>query len=560
LSLVSASRGVGTTIGRFIGLLEQSDQERAASVFAQLPASDPETVPAQLSFPPLDPGNAHVTRTPELLSAVISMAEHRRPSDAVIGLEDLAVACDRRRLYLASLSRRQRLEPTVLHALDLRRHTPPLARFLSEVSRAQAAVVSGFSWGAASHLPFLPRVRYGRTIVSPARWRLDRSELPGRGAPWPEWQEAMTALRARRYLPTMVFLTEGDRLLNLDLDQSFHLVLLRAHLQSAQHTVLTEAPSPGAYGWFGGHAHEIIVPMTAAQPSRWPAVPPITATRVVGRDHGHLPGTSTWLHAKLYGHRERQAEILAQYLPELLAKWDEEPAWWYMRYRDPEWHLRLRIALPNASEFGLAAGRVSAWAWRLRRQGLLRDLQFATSYPETGRWGTGAVMAAAEEVFGADSRALAVQFAQSPQPHPQVLAAAHFVAIAAAFTGSTEAGMEWLITYAKTETSSALPHDVLAEAVRLADPADNWAALRAVPGGQAITQVWEPRHRSLATYRIRLQEADGISPDAVLDSLLHAHHIRAVGIDRDDERTCMRLARAAALAWKAHRAYNGNGR
>lgn len=53
LTVVSASRGVGTTTGRFIGLLEEADQARAAAVFERLPTSDPDTLPVQLSFPPL---------------------------------------------------------------------------------------------------------------------------------------------------------------------------------------------------------------------------------------------------------------------------------------------------------------------------------------------------------------------------------------------------------------------------------------------------------------------------------------------------------------------------
>jgi hypothetical protein len=199
----------------------------------------------------------------------------------------------------------------------------------------------------------------------------------------------LTAWRSRRRLPTVVLLTEGDQVLKLDLDCSAHLVQLRARLNSVEQAALTEAPAPETLRWFGGRAHEIVVPMTAIQPSGSPVVPPITATRVIGRDHGQLPGASNWLLAKLYGHVERQAEILAQHLPELWSEWDEPPPWWYLRYRDPESHLRLRIALPAAAEFGPAARSVSSWAGRLRIQGLLRDVQFATSYPETGRWGTG---------------------------------------------------------------------------------------------------------------------------------------------------------------------------
>ncbi len=39
-----------------------------------------------------------------------------------------------------------------------------------------------------------------------------------------------------------------------------------------------------------------------------------------------------------------------------------------------------------------------------------------------------------------------------------------------------------------------------------------------------------------------------LEPHEVVASLLHLHHARAIGIDPDSERTCHRLARAAALA------------
>ncbi|MEV5605534.1 lantibiotic dehydratase [Streptomyces sp. NPDC052299] len=542
------SRGIGTTIGRSLALLAPEDQARASTMLEKLPVNATGAVPTQVSFAPLDRGDTNVTRVAELLPAVISLAEHREADARTITLDDLAVGCDRRRLYLVSLSRACLLDPMTLHALDLRGHTPPLARFLTEISRSQTAVLTVFPWASASALPYLPRVRYGRAILSPARWQLDRSELPDRHAPWDEWHKAADEWRTRRRVPDDVALAEGDQLLPLDLSERAHLALLRAHLDTHESAVLTEAGSDG--DWFDGRAHEIIAPMTAVRPPQWPTVPPVTADQLVTREHGHLPGTASWLLVKLYGHVERQPEILADHLPALLGQWDVPPTWWYMRYRDPRWHLRLRIEVPSEQDFALTAQRVSAWANGLRRAGLLTDMQFATSYPETGRWGTGRLMRLAEEVFAADSRALAVQFAQSPRPHRQVLAAANFISLAAAFTGSTTAGMDWLITHGRITDPRPLDRSVRGQAVRLADPTDDWAALSAAPGGAAIARAWSERDAVVARYRQKLVEAGGgIDPDLVLDSLLHAHHIRAVGIDKNDERTCIRLAHAAAMAW-----------
>jgi len=51
-----------------------------------------------------------------------------------------------------------------------------------------------------------------------------------------------------------------------------------------------------------------------------------------------------------------------------------------------------------------------------------------------------------------------------------------------------------------------------------------------------------------------LQLPDDADIDAVVESLLHMHHNRAIGIDPATERTCRRLAYQAARAQQARRA------
>jgi thiopeptide-type bacteriocin biosynthesis protein len=93
--------------------------------------------------------------------------------------------------------------------------------------------------------------------------------------------------------------------------------------------------------------------------------------------------------------------------------------------------------------------------------------------------------------------------------------------------------------------------------VRLADPSDAWAALRALPGGEELALAWGHRRSALAVYRAHLSPADGPDPDSVLASVLHLHHARMVGINQNSERICLRLARAAALGWVARNERSG---
>lgn len=562
LEVLSVSRAAGALTGRFLHVLDQPDRTAMAAVLAGLPGGDDRTAAAQVSFPPLDPATAHVARAPQVLPTVISVAEHCHDTTAALTPRDLAVACDGRRMYLAVPERGHRVEATGMHALNLRRHTPPLARFLTEIGRAQCAQVTMFDWGAASSLPFLPRVRRGRAILAPATWRLNAAELPRQAETWARWEAAWSAWRSRRRVPCRVHLVEADRRLPLDLDETAHLALLREHLNKSPAAELAEAPADEQAGWCGGRPHEVIIPLAAAQPPRWPQLPAPSPARVIGRDHGQTPATSRVLLAKLYGDIARQDLLLAEHLPALLSRWDQPPAWWFLRFRDPDQHLRLRIALADPGEFGPVAGTVSAWADALRQVGLLREVTYATSHPETGRWGSGAAMAAAEAVFGTDSRAVITQLAQRKRPHRQALAAANFAAIAIAFTGSATAGMRWLVDHIPAAAPQRTPRPVFDEAVRICDPRDNWAALRATPGGDAIHDTWRARAQAIAFYRARLNsltnpEVQGVDCDDVLGSLMHAHFIRAVGIDFDDEAVCHYLARSAAVSWQ-HR--TGQGR
>ncbi|QKZ24948.1 lantibiotic dehydratase [Streptomyces chartreusis] len=551
LSGLRPSRGVGTVTGRFLPLLRAEDQDRFTSLLRDLPSNTPGALPAQLSFGPLERGDADVTRVPGMLPTAISLGEHRSAEEHMLGLDDLAVGCDRHRLYLVSLSRGCVVEPHIVHALDLRTHTPPLGRFLAEISRAQCSVLTVFPWGAADSLPFLPRVRYGRTVLSAARWLLHSDDLPGPTAPWARWHTTVEQWQERRHVPQAVLLTEGDQRLPLDLSKSAHRAVLRSHLARAGRAVLTEHAPVG--DWLDGRAHEVVVAMRTTSRPNWPEVPAISATRLLSRDHGQLPGAPPWLLVKLYGHPERHPEILARHVTGLLSQWEVPPAWWFMRYRDPLPHLRLRIAVTDPDSIGLAVTRISEWAAGLRRSGLVNDVQFATTYPETGRWGPGPLMRLAEDIFVADSHTIAIQFAQPGRPGPRTLAAANFVSLASAFHGDVATAMTWLATYgATTDRQQRLDRKTLQETVRLADPTDNWAALRGQPGGTAIVEAWALRDEAIARYRPRLAEA-GLDPQLVLDSLLHAHHLRAAGIDKDDERVCVRLARATASAWQARR-------
>ena len=549
LEVVSASRAAGVSAGRFLHLLHPQHRDVFTELLSALPVQDERAITAQLSFPPLDPASGHVARSVATGQLVVSFGEHRPASEGVLGPEDLAVGCDGRRMYLAVPEFGVRIEAAATHALNPRGHTPPLARLVTELSRAQSAQVTAFSWGAQRSLPFLPRLRHGRVILSRATWCLTTAELPSRSARFDEWNAALSCWLVRRRVPQHVTLTADSQGLPLDLDHPGHRVLLRGHLASHTYAVLVETPAPADLGWAGGRAHEVVVPLTATRTPVWPRLPTPTVARLVRRGHGDAPGASRVLLAALYGDIERQDTVLTRHLPDLLERLGH-PAWWFVRFRDPRQHLRLRFAMPDPTAFGPAATVISTWVAELNRAGLLSEVVYPTSYTERGRWGDGPAWAAAEHVFRADSAAVLTHLSQPQRPDRLALLAAHAVAIAAGFTGSSTAGLRWLVDSVPAKSPAAVLRPVFAEAVRLADPDNDWAALRAEPGGLAVVNGWAPRHRALDAYRLHFpgEDTQGVDFDDVLGSLLHCSYVRTARIDFDDEAQVLYLARAAALA------------
>ena len=288
---VTPSRAAGTLTSRFTTLVPEAGLD---AVFRDLPTTTEGALPVQPSFPPLYPSAENVSRVPRYLPDVVSIGEHE-PGSA-IRADDLAVTATIRRLHLVSLSRRRVVEPQVLHALAAKQ-MPPVARVVGELSRALGAGWIGFDWGAAETLPFRPRLRYRRAILSSVTWRLSRGDLPADAT---GWDRALDHWRGTWRCPATVQLRDFDQLLPLDLGVPAHRAILYRHLRRHDDAVLVEAVEPDADGWLGGHPHTVVLPLTSRRAPE-PA-PCVEVLPVAARVHGDLPGSASasWLSAKLY--------------------------------------------------------------------------------------------------------------------------------------------------------------------------------------------------------------------------------------------------------------------
>lgn len=553
LVVTGTPRSGSSMAGRAAHLLDDDAGTLLTNIYAESAA--PDAVAAQMSFPPRRRRNGNVASVPQLLNEVITLAEHRDPGSGVIALDDLAVTADARTFHLLHLPTGRRIESRVPHALEAAVQTPPLARFLAELTTARSAVYKAFDFGAASRLPYLPRVRYKNTIVSPARWLLATDDLPARTADQGTWDAAFATWRQRLRVPERVAMVEHDQRLPLDLDHPVHRVLLRNRLDNTGRLELRETASPDDHAWIG-RPHEILLPLTAAA-RRTDRARPVTvgSARPVTHSDATLPGGSRHLHARLYGHPDRFDEILTDHVPALIQSLTAS-RWWYDRHRvmsrpSEEQHLVLTVRLPeDRNAYGHAVRQLHDWAGELCCGRLLSRLELATYLPQKGRYGAGPAWEAAETVFAADSAAALAQLraAAAGEIPKQVLCAVSVIDLAASFLSDPDQAMTWLAEHLPQGRG---PLEASSRDQTLELAAGGYEALRSVPGGTRVADAWEHRASALAVYRDRL--AAERDPVTVMRSLLHQHHVRALGVDPTSEAVTHRLARAHALRTTALR-------
>ncbi|MBI4817701.1 MAG: lantibiotic dehydratase family protein [Deltaproteobacteria bacterium] len=256
-----------TTLGRFCHsdprlaplveeIIRSEEAERPGVLFAELVTSP-------------DPSLSNLVVRPVFRAHEIPiLARGSGPIASRIPLSDLVVSVRNGRFVLYSRSRGLEVVPRLTSALNFRHKScSPLFRFLGSLQIEGLATVFGFEWGLLATTRALPRVRYRKTVLALARWRLDGSwtERLANAKTDSARVRLVRQLRDELGVPRMVHLVELDTFLILDLDDVLSIHILCQSCTGRPSALLTEAFSssgPVLRGPEGRFVHDLVITFT----------------------------------------------------------------------------------------------------------------------------------------------------------------------------------------------------------------------------------------------------------------------------------------------------------
>ncbi len=218
---------------------------------------------------------------------------------------------------------------------------------------------------------------------------------------WDDW-------RRERSIPRLVALADADNELIVDWDNALSVQSFLALVRKRRLVRLVET-WPGeeeliVTGPEGRFRHEVLIPFVSSRP----VVATPAAQPRGGRAGRSFPPGSEWLYAKLYTGTATADAVLREQVRPLTRSWLSAGAvdsWFFIRYGDPGWHVRLRLHGEPRRLTHDVLPELQAVAGALLEAGSIWRFQLDTYEREVERYGGPEGVELVEQIFHADSEA-----------------------------------------------------------------------------------------------------------------------------------------------------------
>lgn len=401
----------GSTAMQYIGRFTCNDPQLNALAEAITSAEEqlfPAAIPAEIIHPTSSnrAGNVSIRKLPRKYEIPIlaKTADQAIP----LGLDDLLIRVERQRIVLRSKKYQRVVIPFLSCAHNFHWNALPAYQLLCDLQLQYRPnpLSLNTSEQLFKHFSFIPRIEWGtKLILSPALWRFTKAAcqgfLDGRGEPR---MEAFQTFKRENQIPRYIQLSEpGSDPLLLDTENECMLGMLcdilRKHGAIQFRECLydfSEQPGTTPYA----NEYLAFFKAAASEPAR--EVPSHGPGGGVKRCFG--PGEE-WMYFKLYVGVANADQLLATAIKAAVTELKAQEAidkWFFIRYNDPDFHLRLRFHFKAAHKRDQILETVNRHLKQAREQGLIWKTELDTYERELERYRP-AYIETAESLFYHDS-------------------------------------------------------------------------------------------------------------------------------------------------------------
>ena len=385
-------------------LCDQEQQHNPEVILAEI-VHLPESRVGNIMFHP----TSRAYEIPYLATPTVDEA-HQLP------LSDLRVSVRGGRVILRSARLDKEIIPRLSTAHNHSLSELAVYRFLCDLQGQGLRSYLSFGWGPlAARYKFLPRVVYKNVILHPATWQLTAADLaPLKVAKEADFFRAFQDFCTTWKLPRRWVLADGDNELFVDSEQPLTVEAWWDLAKRREELVIKEffAPAEGAVVNERGeaHAHQLVASWIK-QTATYQSTNTVAGGTTPEIARSFTPG-SEWLYYKVYGGVSGADRILEEVVAPLVQQLQVEREinqWFFIRYADPNPHLRLRFHLSDVAHLGAVMQRVRDALLPLETAGVLSKLQLDTYHRELERYGGSrrgyGAITEAETLFYHDSEA-----------------------------------------------------------------------------------------------------------------------------------------------------------
>jgi len=425
-----ASDGYGKSFGRFSDMLTKEESLLLKEGFEKNKAFFDDYIIAEICEVPSTGRTSNVTLNNSDYDYQIALTTNPCEDKHVISIRDLYIGVDStsNNFYIKSKSLNKKVIATMTSMMNPTFGSSAL-RFLREISSMyKKSVVYGIVSIFDFNHEYSPRITYGTVIIKPETWMISNEILGIKNEKGKNSEEIIekkfNSFRQKWDVPRYVFLNEGDNRLLLDLDNPHHKNEIYNLMKKNMPATLTELgcnfedyAASDASG--KKYVTEIVVPFLLETTNKnktdkksddetiLKTQSNISENQMkIERDKLMLlPGNTEWLYYKLYGYSKRQNELISiiyEAMEQLVSNGLAQK-YFYIRYADPEPHLRIRIQ-PSEGKFPDLFVTISNLLNNFYNDGLISKTVNDSYMRESERYGGPQLIKHAEDYFYNDSK------------------------------------------------------------------------------------------------------------------------------------------------------------